>query len=351
MKISFLYSNHYLAHMTAQPGIAFKLANFCLDSNINVQIISNDNGQVSVKPEHMEITLLRGDGSANTYIRNIGPFIVALKRFKPDCIHVHGNLFFVFLISLQSIIQIPVTVYVGETLDIHTTFLRKIFVIALKRAKHIFVSNNFIANQLRSEGIEQGKISVVRLGLESKFLTVASKNNKPIDVLFFGDCRKTRGFDIFVETAKKLPHLSFVALLRYKTGDCEESLEQAKKLKNMSLRFQPYRQSMEKILVNAKIIFLPFRWMGVRPPLTIVEGMAVGSCVITSSLGGTDELIRHGKNGFMYHHTQINSFVSKIDALSKSPAIRKTVGIQARKDIGALYSSTEYGKIVSHITS
>src|SRR3989338_8724830 len=224
MKICFLYSNHHFAHISAQPGIAYKLALSARTFGATVQIISNQAGNVFLQPKYITLVLFFGLGELKTYLFQIPKLLKTLWKFRPDLVHVHGNLLYEFLSVLSPVVRKPLTVYIGETLDIHNVVLRRLFVFFLKRAKLIFVSSEYIKQQLESSTIPAKRISLVRLGLDRRFLNVEQPKRRSIDVLYYGDATRSRGFDIVVDAARKLPRKTFVVLLRGLLNDCLEKI-------------------------------------------------------------------------------------------------------------------------------
>jgi glycosyltransferase involved in cell wall biosynthesis len=118
-------------------------------------------------------------------------------------------------------------------------------------------------------------------------------------VLFWGDSKRDRGFDIIVRLAKTLPELRFRALLRWQGAECAHDLAQFDSLPNTETLIYPYTWPLSTYIGVARLVLLPFRFMGVRPPLSLLEAMAMGKCVVTTPMAGNEELIRHGETGFI----------------------------------------------------
>ena len=84
----------------------------------------------------------------------------------------------------------------------------------------------------------------------------------------------------------------------------------------------------------------------VRPPLSLLEPMALGRCLVTSFMKGNEEIIKNGENGLMINFDELNRAIFKIKALIRNPQQRKSLGQKARKTIQEMYSPKEYEKVL-----
>lgn len=349
MRICFAYSNHHLSATTAQPGIAYKLALKAKAIGHKVSIVSNVQDDYEGKrSDGIYYFLFSGQGNLQTYLKQVRGITNLLRRENPDVIHVHGNLYFIYLLVISWFLGKKVTVYITESLEIHDPFFRRLFLMGLSFAKKIFVSCEALKEELVGNGINIEKILTVRIGLDDKFFRIKSEL-RDIDVLYFGDSSYSRGFDVFVKCAESLPERKFIGLIRYYKTDCPEILEIATKLPNLQLFYHPYRESIEQILTRAKIIFLPFRTMEVRPPVTILEALATGSCIVTSMLSGNQEVISPGVSGFMTNPDDLNQNIRLISGLLNDDKKRKSIATFGRRRIKEIYKQSEYEKLLNNL--
>jgi glycosyltransferase involved in cell wall biosynthesis len=352
MKICFIFSNFHLSHLTGQPGIVFKLAKRAAKKGKKVFIISNDEAEnKEFKKEGIYFFLFKGLGDFKAYLLNLPRIIKYLKQIKPDIIHVHGGLLIIYVWFVNRIFRLPMTSSLCETLEAMCPFYRKLFAFCLNQGEKTFVSSEYIKNQLVKNGVSADKILVVRIGVDEKFLAKMENFSPDTDILYFGDSKRNRGFDLILRLAQKLPSLKFKVLLRWQGRDCDRELEKMKKLSNVTIWHYPYLENLEEIILKSKLVALPFRWTAVRPPISLLEPMALGKCVLTSSMEGNEEVIRNGYNGLIVNFNKLEDVVSKISFLIKNDQVREGLGQKAKKTIRQMYSLEEYNKILNYCSN
>src|SRR3989338_1867211 len=304
MKICYIFSGIYQAKIIGQSAAALRLIEHIKKGNYDINLISN------YVPEEEHVYLkgknnlyIKGPNTLTTYIRNTFKIVGFLKKLNPNILHVKGLLIIPFMWIINKLfLGYSIVFSIFETPD----HLKPIFIyfiaFCINHGDGTFVSSDFIKKKLIEKGALPEKMLVRYTGLKNKFLKINRNNLKENnEIIYFGDSTRERGFDIFCKLAKKLPNLKFKVLIRWQGENCKDDMNQMKKLKNVTIWHYPYTESLEKILLKSKLIILPFRYMGMRPPISLFESMALGKCVITSDIGGNDELIKQGKNGFIYN--------------------------------------------------
>ena len=90
------------------------------------------------------------------------------------------------------------------------------------------------------------------------------------------------------------------------------------------------------MFADADIFVLPSLFEGT--PLTLIEAMASGLPIVTTSVCGMKDTIRDRENGLLVPTRSPKSIVDAIDCLLRSPELRMTVGRAARGDALASYT-------------
>jgi len=351
MKICYFFSNFHLSHLTGQPGMAYKTAKKASEKGLKVYLVSNGTKNEQIVYNNMELFLIKGDGGISGYLLNIFHIVNYVRKKRPELIHVHGHLFVIYAWVISKILRIPYVCSICETIDNKTllpfltgTISKYLMVFCLKRSRAIFVTSEYIKKLLTDSGVKPHNIQVVRIGIDEIFLYAIDHYRENTDVLFYGDASRHRGFDIVWELAKKLHDYQFTVLLRYVENSCKHILDEMKAMSNVKIRYYPYDEELREIILKSKLIVLPYRWMSVRPPITLLESMALGRCVVTSYLEGNEEIINE-KNGVMVNLSRLDDVAEQIRVLLNNNDLRERIGKTARDSIHCAYSLKEYDKI------
>ncbi|MBM3282936.1 glycosyltransferase [Candidatus Gottesmanbacteria bacterium] len=348
MKICYIFTGVYQAEFTGQPAVGLLLIDHIDKKGNQTYLISNylspsgyfyENGNSNL--------LLKGPNTLGTYLKSTRRILKYLEEIKPDILHVRGLLMVIYVWVLNKLfMQYPLVISIFETPE-HLHFLyRRLISFCINRAEIAFVPSNFVKKQFMKSGALSEKILVRHTELENKFLSNPKvRLATDTDIVFFGDSTKERGFDVIYKLAKKLKKANFKVLIRWEGENCKSEHRKIKKLKNVRMWHYPYKESLEKILSKTKLVVLPFRYMGMRPPISLLESMALGKCVITSDMGGNEELIKHGENGFIYSFSDLDRVSEKIKFLLNHDEVRNSIGQEAKRTIKGRYSPEEYDKI------
>jgi len=348
MKILYIFSNFHLANTTGQGGLVMQLIKKTKQTSYRVSVISNNQLRSDrfIKND-INYYLIKGLGNFKTYLINIFQVISFIKQIKPHSISVNGILMTVYVWFINKLFHKPLFSLVTETIDHVHPFYRKLFYLASRDCQQIFVTAQFLRKQLMKIGVEKNKIKIVRIGLDEQYLKPRNiKEN--IDVLYFGDSNHNRGFDLVVKLAEKLNKLKFLISIRYQDKDCQNEVALAKKLANVNLMFYPYKESLQSIIARSKLVILPYRWMLIRPPISLLEPLALGKCVITSSLAGNREIVKNNYNGLIVDFNNLNKIAETLSLLVKNKKIRNRLEEAARKTMQAMYQTKEYSKIIDY---
>jgi glycosyltransferase involved in cell wall biosynthesis len=120
-----------------------------------------------------------------------------------------------------------------------------------------------------------------------------------------------------------------------------------------SVRFEGWKENTADYLRASDCFILPSSGEGLSNAL--LEAMSCGLPCITTRIGGTTELVRHGENGFLITSGSENEILRALGALSDDSLAAVKLGEAARRTIEKSYSITsvaaEYMKLYSEIKS
>lgn len=170
-----------------------------------------------------------------------------------------------------------------------------------------------------------------------------------IVITAIGHLRRVKGFDVLIETARRLIKTApdaFILII----GDEHEAglrseLEQRIKFNQLEnhVRLLSARKDVPALLNASDIFVLPSRSEGFSNAL--IEAMMAGLPCVATSVGGNAEALVAGKTGFLVPSENSDAMADALALLAQSPALRARMG-QAGRAI-ALEHFTETAMIES----
>jgi glycosyltransferase involved in cell wall biosynthesis len=185
---------------------------------------------------------------------------------------------------------------------------------------------------LESLGVDKQRIFYIPNGLPEDFF-IQKKSAEEKKVLFLGRIAPVKNIEYIIKAAEKFPEIRFSIV-----GSAEEEyliklrkITELKKLDNISF-LSPVYNLLDKIkLIDSHQIFvLPSKREAM--PQVILEAMARGKIIIASKTDGSQELIEHDKNGFIFPLEKEEDFFKLIrNNLNSNKEIRKNAERTSKK--------------------
>lgn len=190
----------------------------------------------------------------------------------------------------------------------------------LKKYDKIVAITNWEKPFLIDLGVEKGRISLVPNGIDPKYLTINTKGNRR-DILFLGRVAPIKDVDILLHAMSYLSSpskLTIVGPVEKEYGkELEKFLKKTKLHRKIKFVGPVYNLNRKmKFLSNSGIFVLPSKREGM--PQSLLEAMAAKRVVITSSTKGGKELVKSGKNGFVFNIGDAEDLAGKIDYIYKN---------------------------------
>ncbi len=158
-------------------------------------------------------------------------------------------------------------------------------------------------------------------------------NNDIFDYgLYFGRLSKEKGIDVLLKALKMSS--SNMKLKIVGSGPEENNLKAV--VKDLGLSEQvsflgpKYGDDLQKIVSQAKVVFLPSVWCE-NMPLVLLESLSLGKVVLASKTGGLPELIEDRKSGFLFENANPADLAEVIDNIDNYNL--KEIGERARKRV------------------
>lgn len=211
--------------------------------------------------------------------------------------------------------------------------------------KIVAVTEN-VKKSLLNYGVNSSKVEVIPSCIDVKSFGVSgcddglggqlkAAGDHSATVLFVGNVEKTKGLDIFLETAEKVlqrnKDIRFVMTLHEPNEIIEKVRAEVSCKLGSSASVFGIVDDMAKLIASVDLVLVPFRsTQGISDiPLVVLEGMAAGKVVIASRLDGVMEVISDGENGFLFDLNKANDLVNTIITLVNDPMLRKEIGEKA----------------------
>ncbi len=219
-------------------------------------------------------------------------------------------------------------------------------------------SKEFALKQLKSPAAIQKKAVVISSpGIDTNFFsplktTATRRNGKAIQLVSVGRLEEAKGFEHLLEAVqllkKRYPNLHCTIVgegsLRL---DLEKQIRKRHLSRDVSLMGAlPHNRELQDILRSAEIFILPSVQdkEGVHDvhPNALKEAMACGLIVITTRLGGVDEVISDGQDGFLIESADARHIADKVnEVLQLSVQQRQGIRVLARQKILQQFSDTQ----------
>jgi glycosyltransferase involved in cell wall biosynthesis len=224
----------------------------------------------------------------------------------------------------------------------------------LKRARKIIAVSRFTKWELTNYyKIPESKIRVIHNGVDvNKFKPAVDKRKVKIELGFnpddlaivsVGRLYARKGLFTLIESmvavVKRFPTAKFVISGKGQSDEMHKLTAYAERLgvKNNIVFTGYYPDKKLPKLYQAADVFA-FSTFYEHHPFAVLEALATGLPVVTTTVGGIPETIESGKNGFLVDPFHPRQFSEKIQYLLEHPAFAVEMGAKARKTIVEEYA-------------
>ena len=209
----------------------------------------------------------------------------------------------------------------GRKLSLIVRFYDAVYRKTLNQFNKIIAITRWEMPYLHKLGARKDKIVLIPNGIPDEFFKTRIKKGK--GVLFLGRVSPIKDIETLVKAFKLVQErhnlqLNIVGPLEEPYG--AEIVDLVKKLglnhKTKAVQFSPPVFNLKKkikIFDSCEIFVLPSKREGM--PQALIEAMARGKIVISSQNQGGKEIIKHGKNGFLFDIGNVKQLAELIDKI------------------------------------
>lgn len=214
-------------------------------------------------------------------------------------------------------------------------------IISSRTRKGIALSKNLLI-RARKIGLSPEKVKVIPTSIpyleefdpKSFDPSIARKElgvEGKIVVCFVGRLVQLKGLSFLLRAQKALQEsIPNLHLLIVGYGPDKPLLESMARNFNLNATFTGYvERNRIPIYLSAADIFVNPSWTE-GLPLTVMEAMAMEKAIVATDVGGTSDLVKNGKNGFLVPPGDVESLANAIKTLALDDKLRHRMGLAGR---------------------
>jgi len=217
----------------------------------------------------------------------------------------------------------------SDDLDLRTAFLSRF-------DKIISISQNVnnVWEKHFTPELHNGKIFVHPTGTDVDIPEYAVRNNEKVELLFVGRLIDRKGIDVLINSVNELDEETKSKIKLTVVGDGPDRKEYEKAVNTFNLgdiiEFVGLQSNVESYFEKADICVFPSKYkeglMGV-----VLESLASGCAVVTTTQNGNETVIESGKNGILIEPNDENTLTKVLTKLINEKSYREELGKTAHK--------------------
>lgn len=289
-----------------------------------------------------------------------------IKRRDYDLVHTHsiGGNFYGRLAGRLARIPVVTTVHADTRATMNDAYAKRRWLSDFysgldlwmaRLSSRLVVFSSFLARSLRTRGISESKVSIVRGGLGLGRMGDASRVRGEFDVTgkesiitTVGRLVATKNQGLFLRAARcvleRRPDCLFLIV---GLGPLEVELKKTAEELGLSekVHFLGWREDVEDVLAASDVFVVSSNSEGLS--LVTIEAMAQGKPVVATHVGALDELVEAERTGILVPANDERSLGLAILRLLNNPEERREMGAAARArverdfTIGGMVEDTE----------
>ncbi|MGG2065157.1 glycosyltransferase family 4 protein [Bacillus sp. S14(2024)] len=211
----------------------------------------------------------------------------------------------------------------------HTVLERK----AIEFANHLIILSDSFREPLMKLGAKQENMTTVLTGIDypDKYRAKNTSENKKLVITCVARLGPRKGHDVLLDALSQMgsKYTDNVKLLIVGDGEMRDKLEEKVDDLNLSMvEFLGQRNDVSDILSKSDIFVLPT--LNDSLPISIIEAMHSGVCVISTPSGGIPELVKHSKTGILVDAGDAKKLARALKFVIENEQAREQLGKNAR---------------------
>ena len=204
---------------------------------------------------------------------------------------------------------------------------------AIEFANHLIILSDSFRDPLMQLGTKQGKMTTVLTGIDypEKYRTKNTSAHKKIVITCVARLGPRKGHNVLFDALSKLKrkYTDNIKVLIVGDGEMRDTLEkQVDSLGLSMVEFLGARDDVPNILSQTDVFVLPT--LNDSLPISIIEAMHSGACVISTTSGGIPELVNHSKTGILVAPGDTDKLARALKFVITNQQGREQLGENAR---------------------
>lgn len=326
--------------------------------------------KAEIIPEMQRSLNLLNDRKAYVKIKDI------IKEFKPDIVHTHASKAGTLgrLAAIQQNVPVIVHTFHGHVFHSYfsgakTSVFRKIEqYLASKSSKIVAISKKQLSELSDEFNIApRDKFQVIPLGFDlSRFRNDLSLKRQafrsrwglqPDDfvISIVGRLVPVKNHKLFIESFARMKknHPKNVKALIVGDGELKEALIKHCELLNLKVQsngtlipdadviFTSWIRDVDEVYAGSELAALTSFNEGT--PVSLIEALAAGTPVVSTKVGGIQDVVSHNKTGILVPSDNVGAFTKGLEKLVCDSQLRTEMGLKAKKSINGQFS---YNRLV-----
>lgn len=366
------YNAAYLTKYLEEKGFETKLVGgVSQESEANSMFILNQLGiEAEIIPEmHRSLNLIN-DRKAYIKINEI------IKKYKPDIVHTHASKAGTLgrLAAIQQKVPVILHTFHGHVFHSYfsgakTSIFRKIEQYLASKSTKIIAISNKQKQELSKEFkiAPPEKFEVIPLGFDlSRFREDLSdkralfrkrwnleENDFVISIV--GRLVPVKNHKLFIESIARLKNNCQKRVKAIIVGDgelkdallkhCEfvglKTSMNGKANSDADIIFTSWLRDVDEVYAGCELAALTSFNEGT--PVSLIEALAAGKPVVSTKVGGIEDVVNHKKNGLLVPSDNVNAFSKGLQSLITNDQLRSEMGVEAKSSINGQFG---YNRLV-----
>ncbi|MFX0140966.1 MAG: glycosyltransferase family 4 protein [Candidatus Hodarchaeota archaeon] len=274
-------------------------------------------------------------------------FVIGIGKFSgiPVIMHLHGG-------GIHAIYQSKSMIF------------QRLMVLAYRQATKIIVLGDSLLSQF-SFLDDQSVLEVIpnAYGCEAPDILVDNnfydelKSNKKFNLLYLSNVLPSKGLFDVLETCLQMKSTKIPFEFHFAGEVVPENKWSKNKIENVIQNYQKKLLDTEfiihgfvtgtkkwNIIKRAHVFILPTHYHFEGQPISVIEAMYGGCCVLATAYRGIPDILKESKNGWYITTGNTESIVSRLKWLWKHPEKLKQIGISNHFEAKEKYSTSVFQK-------